>query len=294
MLALAGAIAGLPPGRADAATVSVQDDDRRVVTLAAPARRIVSLSPAATESLFAVGAGAQIVGTSAYSDYPAAARRVPRIGDAYAVDREALVRLAPDLAIVWGSGTPARRVAEIRALGIPVYVTEPRSTADIAHTLERLGTLTGHEDQARAAVRAWNARIAALRAQYAGRPHVDVFVQISATPLMTINGKHALSEALALCGARNVFADLTPLAGQVAHEAVFARDPQLVIAVEPPEATAAALAPWRRFSSMRAVRANGLAGLSPDLLSRAAPSFADGIAALCEQVELARARSAAR
>jgi len=287
-LALMCAAALLPGLRISAAPIEVRDDAGQVLRLEAPARRIVSLSPAATESFFAIGAGDQVVGTSAYSDYPAQAKRVPRIADAYTLNREAVVRLAPDLAIVWGSGTPAQRVAELRALGVPIFVSEPRSTEDIASTLERFGVLTGHVPQGRAAAQALRERIAALRARHVNAAPVDVFVQISAVPLMTINAQHALTEALGICGARNVFADLTMLAGQIGQEAVVARNPQLIVAIEPDDAAAAALAQWQRFGVLRAVRNRQLKSVSPDLLSRAAPSFADGVAALCKVVEGAR------
>lgn len=280
--------------RAQAAGIEVRDDAGQVLRLAEPVRRIVSLSPAATESLFAIGAGPQVVGTSAYSDYPAEAKRVPRISDAFSLNREAVVRLAPDLAIVWGSGTPAQRVAELRALGVPIFVSEPRTPEDIASTLERFGTLTGHAPAAHHAAQALRERIAALRARYAKASPVEVFVQISTAPLMTVNAQHSLSEALGLCGARNVFADLPMLAAQIGQETVVARDPQLIVAIEPDNTAAAALAPWRRFGMLRAVRTNQLAAVTPDLLSRAAPSFADGVAALCAVVDRARNAPAAR
>lgn len=276
---------GLPPA---SARITVLDDAQHTLHLAAPARRIVSLSPAATESLFAIGAGAQVVGTSAYSDYPPAAKQVPRIGDAFALNREAVAGLKPDLAVVWGSGTPAQRVAELRALGIAIYVSEPLSTDDIASTLERYGELTGHAREGRDAAHAFRTRIGALRQQYAVRQPVDAFLQISAAPLMTVNARHVFSEALAICGARNVFGDLARLAATIGPEAVLARDPQLIIALEMPGDAAAALAPWRRHTALRAVRSGNLAAISPDLISRAAPSFAEGVAVLCERVDRAR------
>jgi len=187
-----------------------------------------------------------------------------------------------------GAEVPRAFIDELRALGVPIFVSEPRSTQDIASTLERFGVLTGHAPEGRAAAQALRERIAALRARHANAAPVDVFVQISAVPLMTINAQHALSEALGLCGARNVFADLPMLAGQIGQEAVVARNPQLIVAVEPDDAAGAALAQWQRFGVLRAVRNRQLKSVSPDLLSRAAPSFADGVAALCKVVEGAR------
>lgn len=266
------------------ASVEVTDDAGKLVTLQAPARRIISLSPAATEALFAIGAGARVVGTSAYSDYPEAAKHVPRIGDAFTLNRERVTQLRPDLIIVWGSGTPAQRITELRALGLPLYVSEPRSTQDIASTLERFGTLTGTRDTAAQTARQFVGRIDALRARFAhGKPR-RVFLQISDQPLMTVNRQHALSEALRMCGAINVFADLPLLAAQISREAVLTQDPDAIIAIDPDLTAPAVLAPWKRLGA-RAAREGRMASVSPDLLSRAAPSFADGIEALCTTLE---------
>lgn len=259
----------------------VTDDAGAVLQLAQPARRIVSLSPAATETLFALGAGDSVVGTSAYSDYPEAAKRVPRVGDAFTLNRERVAQLRPDLVIVWGSGTPAQRVAELRTLGIPVFISEPRSSADIASTLERFGALTGHPDAGMQAARQFVARMNALRHRFSRQTAYRVFLQISDQPLMTVNRRHALTEALGLCGATNVFADLPLLAAQISREAVLAQDPDVIVAIEPHTTATATLAVWRTLGA-RAARERRIAAVSPDLLSRAAPSFADGVEVLCE------------
>src|SRR5690606_11529387 len=114
LVALAAPAAGAP-------AIAVEDDIGQRVELPAPARRIVSLAPHATEMLFAVDAGDRIVGAAAYSDYPPAARTIPRVGGSAGVDLERIVALRPDLIVAWASGTPARAVARLRDLGFPVY-----------------------------------------------------------------------------------------------------------------------------------------------------------------------------
>ena len=114
------------------AGIVVHDDAGRTVRLAAPARRIVSLAPHITENLYAAGAGSHIVGVSAYSDYPAAAKKLPRVGSAASLDLEAILALKPDLVIAWDSGNQAGQLAKLRALGLPLFVSRPLKLGDIA------------------------------------------------------------------------------------------------------------------------------------------------------------------
>ncbi|MBI3575975.1 MAG: ABC transporter substrate-binding protein, partial [Gammaproteobacteria bacterium] len=104
------------------ADISVQDDLGQTVTLAQPARRIVSLAPHVTEMLFAAGADNYLVGTVSYSDYPEAAKRIPRVGGYTSLDLEAVVALRPDLIVAWKSGNAAHQLEKLRALGFAVYV----------------------------------------------------------------------------------------------------------------------------------------------------------------------------
>ena len=136
---------------ADAA-ISVQDDTGTTVTLTQPARRIVSLAPHATELLFAAGAGDSIVGTVSCSDYPAAAKSIPRVGDNRQVDIERLIATKPDLLVVWRHNASLRQTEQLRALGIPMFYSEPHKLDDIPETLQKLGRLAGTEERAQRSV----------------------------------------------------------------------------------------------------------------------------------------------
>lgn len=273
-----------------AAGVAVRDDTGHEVVLAAPARRIVSLAPHATELLFAVGAGARLVGAVEYSDFPAAARRVPRVGSGGAPDLEAVVALRPDLVIAWASGNRAVDLARLRALGIPVFVSEPRRLEDVAGSLRRFGLLAGTQGEADAAARAYLARLAALRARYQGRPTVRVFVEIWHQPMYTVNGAHLISDVLALCGGANVFAALPVLAPVVDVEAVLGADPEVIVASETADRTTAWLAAWRAWPRLTAAARGNLVSVPADLLHRHSPRLLDGAQQVCEALEAARRR----
>jgi iron complex transport system substrate-binding protein len=264
----------------------VADDLGRQVELRDPPLRIVSLTPGAAEMLFAAGAGGQLIATVEYSDEPPAARRVPRIGDGAAVDMERLVALRPDVVIAWpAGGNPAQR-ERIAALRIPVYEQQVLRLADFPLSLRRLGALAGTEPEAGRAARDIEARLAALKATYAAGAirGPSVLLQVWNRPIYTVGGRHLMSDALEVCGARNVFADLPEAGPVVDTEAVIARNPDIILAAAPPGEGAAWLADWKRFPTLAAVREGRLVAFEDQALSRLGPSVIDATEALCRTV----------
>jgi len=269
-----------------AAKVAVVDDEGRTVELAQPARRIVSLAPHLTEQLFAIGAGDLIVGTTDFADFPAAAVGLPRVARAHSVDLERVSAARPDLILIWGSGFPPATVDAVRRLGVPTFVSEPSRLADIATSLQRLGTLTAR--QADRAAGDFNAKLGALRERYRGRREVRVFYQVWSDPLMTLGGRHVISEAISVCGGRNVFANLTPIAPRVSTEAVLAADPEVIMTAEPGGKPSEALTSWKRFERLTAVKRNLLVTLDADRMNRHGPRILDEAESMCAAIERAR------
>ena len=125
------------------AEINVKDDEGHRVKLQQPAKRIISLAPHITESLFAAGAGEKVIGAVAYSDYPEAAKKIPRVGGYPTLDIETIISLKPDLIVAWALGNNMNQVNKLEALGIPVFKSEPRNPLDIANTIRRFGILAG-------------------------------------------------------------------------------------------------------------------------------------------------------
>jgi iron complex transport system substrate-binding protein len=269
------------------AEIRVVDDSGASVTLAAPARRIVTLAPHATELAYAAGAGSAIVGVVKGSDFPPAARLLPVIGDATALDLERIVMLAPDLIVTWPWTTPAQ-VGWLRARGIAVFEADPRSAGGIADDVERIGALSGTSPHARASASALRAKLAALKRAQVDEPALRVFYQVSDVPLFTLGGQHLVNEAISQCGGRNVFAALALPAPQVSVEAVLAADPQVIVAGTDGAERPAWLERWRQWTGIDAVRRNALYAVDANLLHRPGPRFIDGIAQLCDVLSMAR------
>src|SRR5215831_15493570 len=263
------------------------DDLGRVVQVAQPPLRIVSLTPGATEMLFAAGAGAQVIATVQYSSEPPAARAVPRIGDVAAIDMERLVALRPQVVIAWpAGGNPAQR-AKIAALGIPLYQQQVAQLSDLPGSLRRLGVLAGTEVPAEHAARSLEERLAALERTYgvtAGGHRPTVLLQVWNRPIYTVGGRHLMSDALELCGARNVFTDLPEPGPLVDTEAVIARNPDIILAAAPPGEGAAWVADWQRFPSLSAVRTHRVVAFENQALSRLGPSVLDATEELCRTI----------
>jgi iron complex transport system substrate-binding protein len=279
--------AGALPARAE---VTVTDDTGVPVTLRAPARRIVSLAPHITEVLFAAGAGARIIGSVDYSDYPPAAKRIARVGGYSQLDLETVAALKPDLVIAWESGNPPAAVAKLRTLGVPVFVNQPDRILDVARSIEQFGRLAGTGAVADGAAAEFRERYAGLEARYAKRPKLRVFYEIWKEPLMTINGKQIISDAIRLCGGENVFADLPALAPKVSVEAVLATNPDVIVASGMGEARPEWLDDWKRWPQLAAAAKGNLYFVPPELIQRHTPRVLDGAQRLCEDLEAARAK----
>ncbi|WP_321783713.1 cobalamin-binding protein [Paraburkholderia sp. J94] len=279
------------------ASVSAVDDAGNTITLAAPAQRVISLAPHATELIYAAGGGAKLVGTVSYSDYPPAALKVPRIGDNRALDLERIAALKPDLIVVWRHGNAQQQIDRLRDLHIPLFFSEPHRLDDVATSLTRLGALFGTDATAQAAANTYRHDIAQLRTRYAQRAPVRVFYEVWDQPLMTINGEHTISDAITLCGGRNVFAALRPQVPTLSTEAVLAANPDAIVTASPgataPDQPLPALDRWRAWPQLSAVAHGNLFAIDGDLLSRAGPRLAQGTEQLCKDLDQARTRDAA-
>jgi iron complex transport system substrate-binding protein len=272
------------------AAIGVVDDSGKQVVLARPAQRVISMAPHVTELLFAAGGGARIVGAMNYSDYPAEARSIPLIGSDSQIDLERVIALKPDLLIVWQSGNTARQIAQLHSLGIPVFHSEPRKLETVASSLERFGRLLGTEPQAQRAAARLRAKVAELHKRYGSRPPVPVFYQAWDNPVYTLNGEQIASDAIRLCGGRNVFGELKTIAPQVSVEAVLQLDPEVIVGGKLYTPQDRGLSIWQPYKGMTAVRRKNLFTLDEELLTRPGPRIVDGAATLCARLEEARAR----
>jgi iron complex transport system substrate-binding protein len=273
------------------------DDAGQALQLSTPARRLVSLSPHITELLFFVGAGSHLVGVAEHSDFPEAAKSLPRVGRYNDIDLERIVRLKPDAVIVWGRGAANPKVDRLKALGLRVIYSDPQTIAGIADNMVWMSQLTGLEGQAQGSIDAWRQRLDAVQGTGSaaalsgpeGRQDAPlVFYQVWDAPLMTVSRKHIIAQAIRLCGGRLLFGDLPLVIPTVNMESVIRGNPDVILFSGDGSRTlkwGQAWAPWKRIS---AVKSNHVFELPPDLLVRAGPRFLDGVEKLCHVLDRVR------
>ena len=268
------------------AAISVKDDAGATVTVAKPAQRVISLAPHVTELLFAAGGGSHVVCVVSYSDFPAAAKKIPEIGSNREVDLERIMAMKPDLIVVWRHGSSERQIDMLQKLGIPMFHSEPQKLEDIADNVQKLGQLMGLDAVAGPAAASLREKISGLRSRYAKRPVVRSFYQVWDKPLYTLNGRHIVSDALRLCGGENIFDKLPVTAPVVSIEAVLQENPEAIFATA--EKNYGGVSLWKPYGTLTAVRNNNLFTIDGNLLNRSGPRMIAGAAQLCEKLELAR------
>lgn len=248
-----------------------------------PAQRIVSIIPHATEMLFAIGAGERVIAVDESSDYPTAVNQLPKVANYRSLNVEQILALEPDLIVAWGSAQ-RQQVQPLVQLGIPVFYSEPKNFAALANELVALSELTGTQQQAATVVAQYQQELAALTADYAEAKPVSVFYQIASSPLMSANNSTWMGQAVELCGGTNIMGDSPAPYPQVNAEQVLAQDPEVIVAGNSED-----LQRWQQWPALTAVANKQLLTIDTNLLHRFTPRSPQGIRALCQQLDSARA-----
>ena len=230
------------------------------------AQRVVSLAPSLNEIVVELQADDLLVGVLDGGERPAALEHLPSVGRYGQLNMERLLALQPDLLLLWpGSVSPAQR-EQLQTFGIAMLVLEPHSMAELAQHFEQIGARLGRAEQGRQLRQRFEAGLLELAERYRREQPVRVFYQVWNQPLYTVGGKQVISDALRICGARNLFDDLDLPAPQVSVEAVLQRDPEVILAGSPEQ-----LQSWQPWTQLAAVRNQRLLVLPDKGLER--PSF---------------------
>jgi iron complex transport system substrate-binding protein len=267
------------------AQITVTDDLGRSVVLSAPARHVVSLAPSLTESLFAVGAGSQIAAVTTLCNYPEQARTLPRIGGMTNPSIEAIISYSPDLIVISMEGNTRTDFAVLTSLGIPMYVSNPRTLEGIYRSLMDLGTLTGRTQNARLLVDSLRQREALLRKATAPHP-VSALFCISLQPLIVAGKNTLLNELMTLAGARNIATDLQGNYPVMSREAILTADPAvLFLTTDIAGGTDNLLSLFPEWSHLNAVRQRRVYSLDADIVSRPGPRALCGLELLVTRLQ---------
>lgn len=252
------------------------------------AQRIVSLVPAITEMLFAIGAGTRVVGVSSFDRFPPDVDRLPRVGALIDPDTERILSLRPDLVMIYGSQAELR--SRFERAGIRTYVYRHAGVEGAFETIEDVGGLTGRTENARRLVADLRVRLAGVSARVAGRPRPRTLLVFERQPgtlrnMYVSGGVGFLHEMLTAAGGINVFADVRRESVQPSQELVLARAPEVILEVRAAgllatTAVAAERDVWRGLSAVPAVRSGRLHFLTGEHLVVPGPRLAEGAESL--------------
>jgi len=232
--------------------------------------RVLALAPHVCEMMYALGAGDLLVGGVDYCDWPAAAKRLPRVGGYRRVDVEAALRLRPTLAVAMDGALPG--LEKLRAFGVRVMVSNPQTLHGVLADMRRLAEAVGR--RASPFLERWAGRLARLESTRPAHP-VRVFYEIWPDPLLAAGGRTFLNDAIRLAGGVNVFGDVAMEAPRVNVEAVVRANPAVIVVPLENRTLAARRAFWRRWLPQARV-----IGVNPDLMNRPGPRLLDGVARL--------------
>lgn len=244
--------------------------------------RIISLAPHTTELVYTLGAGDHLIAVSDYSDYPEAAKGLPRVASYQGVNFEAITALQPDLIIGWQGGNKPQDLARLQQLGFTLYLSVPDTPEAIATDLRQLGALLQAPDAEQLAL-ALEARLAELRRDYASKPRIKVFYYLSSQPLITASNNAWPVQLLDICNADSIFADSLNDYPSVTVETIIQRQPQKIIAAD--GATQSHTQQfWQRWQTLIPQSAHSIVAADANKLHRFTPRLLDGLQALCSDL----------
>ena len=248
LLLLAGCREPAPPQ-----ATGLTDDAGVAVRLGGTAQRIVSLIPATTELVFALGAGDRLVGRTSWCDFPAEAQAVPDLGNGIGPNIEAVVAARPDLVLLYKSGSNRSAAEQLRGFGIPTLELATDRMEDFDRITRLLGAALGRQEEAESLVVKTARELDLATVQPSSRPAVlpTVFILAWDRPPMTLGRGSFLSEILERAGARNVFDDLATSSAPISIEAVASRDPDFVLVTGRGEPAIAGRVEWRVVPAVR-------------------------------------------
>lgn len=256
--------------------MTVTDFEGRAVTIPSVPQRIISVAPSNTEIVYALGAQDRLVGVDTYSDYPAAARDVARIGDLFNPNFEAMVAAQPDLVLaIGGSGKMWEKLA---AAGVPVVVLQPANLRQVMESIQLLGRILDLNDQAAAVVADMQDQLEAVQFKLgftSYRPRV--FWEIWHEPLMSAGPGSFMDDLITLSGGTNVAGNADSAWPEMSLEAVIAADPEVIITSQRDWADKLLSGELEAWANTTAVKRGNVIVVDDDLTSRPGPRMIYGL-----------------
>ncbi|MBW2057255.1 MAG: cobalamin-binding protein [Deltaproteobacteria bacterium] len=258
----------------------------RAVTIAYPPERIVSLAPAITETLFALGLKDEIAGVTRFSNFPPAAVEKPRVGSYVNLNIEAIVSLKPDLILATAAGNPQIQARKLQDMGFPVYVVYPKDTDGVLATIRRIAEIVGRSERGGAIVRDMRERIERISHRVRGLNRPRVFFQIGRDPIFTVSRGSFADNLISLAGGDNIAKDARIPYPSYNLEEVILKAPEVIIVSSMYVDTdhSGWLEEWKRWDVLPAVKDNRLYTIDSDLVDRPSVRIVVGLEKMARMI----------
>ncbi len=253
-----------------------------------PAKRIIALAPHIVEMLFNIGAGEQIIGTTEHSDYPKAAKDIPRIGNYARLNIEQVLASDPDLIIAWQGGNPSDDLERLEKLGLRIVYSQPVTLEDVAKELKYFAKLTGHQQQGQQQAQQFLARLKQLKESYQDKASIKVFYELWPRPLTTIANSAWPQQQLNVCRAENPFVESPTDYPQINVEQVVLAAPEIIIQPDSSSMKSPDSIDWQQWQAIPAVKHNAFIRPDADKLLRMTARSLDELTILCQQIDTFR------
>ncbi|GMR05941.1 MAG: vitamin B12 ABC transporter substrate-binding protein BtuF [Gammaproteobacteria bacterium] len=245
-------------------------------------QRIITLSPHLAEIVYLLGAGDQLLGVAEYSDFPHQVKKIQRIGGATGLDIERILSIKPDLILAWQGGTRGSDIANLKKLGLPVVGIKSESLEDIPDSLNILGKLLHRQQQASTLIGNFNEHLQQISKKYKSQSSHRVFIEISSQPLMGLTNRHPFGAGLALCGLKNIFADINKAAINTDLESILSRNVEYVLLRQ--SVTGNDYAARKGFYQINDDSALAFVSFDEDTAFRQTPRLLDAVEQVCRNV----------
>ena len=249
---------------------------------------IIALSPHIVEMLYDVGAGDQIIGTTAHADYPEQAKKIPRIGNYIRLQIERVIELQPDLIIAWKSGNPSDDLARLEQLGFTIVYSQPNTFADIAKEMRHFAKLSGHQTQGESVAKAFEVELAAITEQYQDKPPITGFYELWSRPLTTVAKNSWPQQFLNVCQVKNPFEGVNTPYPQINIEQVIPMNVQVIIQPLSINQKEREAFDWSNWSIIPAVANNKILQPNADAVHRMTLRSLTALKDLCADIDTTR------
>uniref|UniRef100_UPI0040479F69 helical backbone metal receptor n=1 Tax=Polynucleobacter sp. TaxID=2029855 RepID=UPI0040479F69 len=256
-------------------------------------QRIITLAPHLSELVDEAGGAERLVSVSAFSNFPESVKQLPITSDARSIDLEKMKSLRPDLIIYWRGGTPESQIQSIKKTfnkDVQFISVQPKKLSDIATDIETIGKVLGTDLIAKKNAGALRLKITELtnNQKNTNARKVNVFYQVWAQPLMTLNQDHIIGDIIQLCGGEQLFASEKVLVPTVSREAVIKANPEIIFTAVDNTKMNTDWSMWSLFPQLEATKNNAFIDLDGDIISRPSPRIMQGAQKICAEINKVR------